>query len=333
MKDDIGTARSGLIYAVIAYGLWGVLPVYFLLLRPAGAVEIVAWRILWSLVFCGVLLAVTRSFGRFVALLRDRSIAGTLGLAGAFIVVNWTTFIFATLSGHVVEAALGYFINPVVTVLLGVLLLRERLRVLQWVAVGISLVAILVIAIGYGRFPWISLILAFSFGFYGLIKKRVGGRVDAVSGLSIETLALAVPAAVALIVVSATGFTSQTGGLAFGSSGTLQTVAVVGTGVITAVPLLLFASAARRLPLSTLGLTQYIAPILQLIVGVALLHEPMTTARWIGFALIWVALVVLSTDAVRAARRGRPEPAVDIAADEPQKHAGDSSRIANETAR
>jgi chloramphenicol-sensitive protein RarD len=316
-NEDQGRARAGLLFAVGAYGLWGFLPVYFLLLQPAGAVEIVSWRILWSLVFCAILLAATRSFRRFAGLLRDRRVVATMALAGATIVVNWTTFIFATLSGHLVEAALGYFINPVVTVLLGVVVLRERLRVRQWVAVGISVAAIVVIAVGYGQMPWISLILAFSFGTYGLIKKRVGGRVDAVGGLTLETLAMAPFAAIALVVVGAQG-----GGLAFGSSGLPQAAAIVGTGVITAVPLLFFAAAASRLPLSTLGLTQYLAPILQLVVGTALLHEPMTTSRWLGFALIWVALAVLSADALleNRAQRGLA-------------HSAASSRIANETAR
>jgi chloramphenicol-sensitive protein RarD len=315
-NEDPAKARAGLLFAVGAYGLWGFLPVYFLLLEPAGAVEIVAWRILWSLVFCAILLAATRSFRRFGALLRDRRTVGTMALAGAIIVVNWTTFIFATLSGHLVEAALGYFINPVVTVLLGVVILRERLRLRQWIAVGISVVAIVVIAVGYGSMPWISLILAFSFGTYGLIKKRVGGRVDAIGGLTLETLALSPVAAIALVVVGLHG------GLAFGTSGLPQAIAIIGTGIITAVPLLFFAAAASRLPLSTLGLTQYIAPILQLVVGVAILHEPMTGARWVGFALIWLALAVLSADAVLASRSAK-------AAVLP----GNRSRIANETAR
>lgn len=298
ITDSPATARPGLLFAVAAYGLWGVLPVYFLLLEPSSAVEIVASRILWSLVFCAILLAATRSFGRFRTLLADRRTASTLALAGAVIVVNWTIFIFATLSGHVVEAALGYFINPVVTVLLGVLVLRERLRRPQWIAVGISVIAIVVIAVGYGQFPWISLLMAGSFGTYGLLKKRVGGRVDAVDGLTLETLVMAPFAAVALVILGANG------ALTFASAGPVHALALAGTGVITAVPLLLFAAAARRLPLSTLGLTQYLAPILQLIVGVALLHEPMSPSRWAGFALIWVALVVLSTDAVLSARPG-----------------------------
>lgn len=311
------STRSGLAYAFVAYGLWGVLPVFFLLLAPASAPEIVAWRILWSLIFCVILLAVTRSFGRFFALVRDRTVVRTLGLAGALIVVNWTTFIFATLSGHVVEAALGYFMNPVVTVLLGVIVLRERLRVRQWVAVAVSLIAIAVIAIGYGQLPWISLVLAFSFGGYGLIKKRVGGRIDALSGLTIETLVLSPVAAVAVALI----VIGTTSGLTFGSAGGVQLGATIASGVITAVPLLLFAAAASRLQLSTLGLTQYLAPILQLIVGVAVLHEPMTGSRWIGFALIWVALLVLSADAVLNARP--PKAATRSAT---------SSRIANETA-
>jgi chloramphenicol-sensitive protein RarD len=318
--DTSAKARAGLLFAVGAYGLWGFLPVYFLMLRPAGAIEIVSWRILWSLVFCGILLAATKSFGRFWALLRDRRIVITMALAGVTIVVNWTTFIFATLSGHLVEAALGYFINPVVTVLLGVVVLRERLRLRQWIAVGFSLVAIVVIAVGYGSMPWISLILAFSFGTYGLIKKRVGGRVDAIGGLTLETLAVSPLAAVALIVVGLNG------GLAFGTSGLPQGLAIVGTGVITAVPLLFFAAAASRLPLSTLGLTQYLAPILQLIVGVAILHEPMTSSRWVGFALIWLALAVLSADALIASRAANRSVEVEELAE-------GTSRIANETAR
>ncbi|GAA4673700.1 EamA family transporter RarD [Frondihabitans cladoniiphilus] len=304
MKNE---TRTGLLTAVAAYGLWGVLPVFFLLLHPAGAPEIVAWRILFSLVFCLVLLAATRGFPRFREILRDRRLVSTLALAGVVIVVNWTTFIFATVTGHVVEAALGYFMNPIVTVLLGVVVLRERLRSAQWAAVGISIVAVVIIAVGYGQLPWISLLLAFSFGSYGLIKKQVGGRIDALSGLTIETLALAPLAAVTVIILAVLGSQGVGSGVVFGTAGGLQAGATVASGVITAVPLLLFAAAARRLPLSTLGLTQYLTPILQLIVGVAILHEPMTSARWVGFALIWVALVVLSVDAIRTARGSRSD--------------------------
>ncbi|ROS50474.1 chloramphenicol-sensitive protein RarD [Frigoribacterium sp. PhB24] len=302
-----GAGGAGLAYALGAYGLWGVLPVYFLLLAPAGPFEIVAWRVLFSLVFCAVLLVATGALRSFLALLRQPRVVGTMGLAGAFIVVNWTVFISATLSGHVVEAALGYFINPIVTVLLGVVVLRERLRTTQWVAVGLSAVAVLVIAIGAGRPPVISLVLAFSFGLYGLVKKQVGGRVDAVGGLTLETLWIAPFAAATLIVLHVTGVG---GGVVLGTVSVGHTLATIGTGVITAVPLLLFASATRRLPLTTVGLTQYVAPVLQFVVGVVVLGEHMSVARWVGFAIVWVASVVLTVDMVRVGRRSRRPLAV-----------------------
>ena len=296
---------KGLIYAVLAYTLWGTLPLYFLLLAPSGAFEIVAWRVLFSLVFCALLITVTRKWKSFLALLRRPRIVFTMGLAGLLIFVNWQTYVFAALSGHVVEAALGYFINPIVTVFLGVILLRERLRLLQWVAVGISLGAVVVLTVGYGSLPWVSLILAFSFGFYGLIKKRVGRDVDAVAGLTLETVWLAPIAVVQLIVVASVS------GLTFGSVSTWHTVGLLAAGVVTAVPLLFFAAAARRLPLTYMGLIQYFAPILQFLVGVFVLLEPMPPERWVGFALVWVALVLLTTDMVltgRAPRRASLEP-------------------------
>ncbi|WP_166868855.1 EamA family transporter RarD [Salinibacterium sp. ZJ70] len=295
----LGASGAGLLQAIGAYGLWGFLPLFFLALAPASSWEIVAFRILMSLGFCVILLMVTRGWAAFIALARQPRVLLAMGIAGVLIYVNWQIFIIATLSGHVVESSLGYFINPLITVALGVILLRERLRPLQWVAVGISLVAILVIAIGYGAFPWIALSLALTFGFYGYIKKRVGGQIDAVSGLTLETAWLTPVAIVQLVITGATV------GLTVGNVSPLHTVLMITTGVATAVPLLLFASAARRLPLVALGLTQYLAPTLQFIVGVALLGEPMPLGRWIGFALVWVALVVLTVDMVRAARAGR----------------------------
>ena len=220
-----------------------------------------------------------------------------------FIYVNWQVYILAVLTGRVLEGALGYFINPIVTVLLGVLLLREKLRPAQWTAVGISFVAVLVLAIGYGQFPWISLTLAFSFGFYGLIKKRIGPRVDAVSGLSLETAWLLPVAVVQLVIVGTVS------GVTLGTVSTWHTLAIIGSGVITAIPLLLFAGAARRLPLITLGLVQYLAPLLQFVFGAFLLGEAMPPERWVGFGLVWVALVVLTADmliAGRASRRAVP---------------------------
>ncbi|QNO37845.1 EamA family transporter RarD [Protaetiibacter sp. SSC-01] len=290
---------AGLAFAITAYGLWGFLPGFFLLLDPASPWEIVAFRVLMSLGFCAVLLTVTRGWRAFVGLARQWRVLGTMALAGLFIYINWQVFVLATLSGHVVEGSLGYFINPIVTVALGVIVLRERLRPLQWAAVGISLIAILVISIGYGAFPWIALILALSFGFYGFIKKRVGAQVDAISGLTLETAWLTPVAIVQLIITGATV------GLSFGDAGPVHIVLMIATGVITATPLLLFAAAARRLPLVALGLTQFLAPVLQFLTGVFLLGEPMPAGRWAGFGLVWIALVILVVDMVRAAREGR----------------------------
>lgn len=300
------TFGAGLGFAVSAYVLWGILPVYFLLLAPTGAWEIVALRILLALGFCALLLTFTRTWRPFLRLARQPRVLGIMAIAGVLIYVNWQTYIFAVLTGHVVEGALGYFINPIVTVLLGVIFLRERLRVAQWIAVGISAIAILVIAIGYGSFPWIALILAFSFGTYGYLKNRVGSQVDAVSGLTLETALLTPVAVVVLVLVGTAG-----GGIVTGTAGTGHLVATLFAGAVTAIPLLLFAAATRRLPLVYVGLTQYLAPVLQFIVGVAVLHEAMPAERWAGFGLVWVALIVLTIDMLaggRAQRRASLEP-------------------------
>ncbi len=299
-------SRSGLAYAVGAYVLWGFLPVYFIALAPAGPLEIVGWRVLLSLAFCVLLITVTRVWRQFAALVRDRRVVLTMGLAGVLIFVNWQTYVFATLTNQVVEAALGYFINPIVTVFLGVLVLRERLNVTQWVAVGISIVAVVVLAVGYGRLPWIALVLAFSFGFYGLIKKRVGPRVDAVSGLTLETAWLT-PLAIAQLV-----FVAMTTGLTMGTVSPWHTALLLMAGAVTAVPLLLFAAASRRLPLVYMGFIQYFAPFIQFLVGVVVLREPMPLERWIGFGLVWVALIVLTLDLVRGVRTSRRAAAAPI---------------------
>jgi len=301
-------ASVGVLQAIVAYGMWGLMPLLFAAMAPAGAFEIVAWRVVFGLVFCAVAIAVTRSWRRTRSLVAQRRVMLVMGLAAVLILVNWTVYVVATTTGHTVEAALGYFINPLVTIALGVVVMRERLRPAQWTAVGISVVAVVVIAVGYGRMPWIALALAFSFGFYGLVKKRVGGRVDALSGLTIETAWLLPVAVVALVVLGATGVG---GGVTFTSAGWAHVVVTVLTGPATAVPLLFFASSARRVSLSTLGLTQYLAPVVQLLVGVVVQHEAMPPERWVGFGIVWVALVVLTGDsfaAARAARRRTPAP-------------------------
>lgn len=299
-RADDSLSRSGILYAIGAYVMWGFLPAYFLLLHPSGPFEIVAVRIFFSLVFCALLITVTRAWPAFVAIVRQPRLLFTMGLAGVLIYVNWQTYVIGATTGHVVETALGYFINPIVTILLGVVLLKERLRIVQWVALGISVLAVGVLTVGFGSVPWIALILAFSFGLYGFVKKRVGPSVDAVSGLTLETLWLLPVAVVQAIIVAATP-----PGLAFGSSGATHVALMVGAGVITAVPLLLFASAAKRLPLVYMGFIQYVAPILQFLFGVFIMGEPMPPERWLGFGLVWLALIVLTVDMIRTSRAGR----------------------------
>lgn len=294
-------SRSGLLYAIAAYALWGILPLYFLLLLPSGPFEVVAFRILMSLVFCALLLTITRGWPGFGALLRDRRTVLFMALASVAIYINWQVYVFAALSGHVIEASLGYFINPIVTVLLGVLVLREKVRPAQWIALGIAVVAITVIVVGYGSFPWIALLLAFSFGGYGLIKRIVGPKVDAIGGLTLETAWLAPVAVVQLVLVATIG-----GGLEVGQNGPLHTGAMLLAGVATTVPLLLFAAGARRIPLVALGMTQFLAPVLQFLFGWLVLKEAMPPERWIGFGLVWVSLVVLMTDMIIASRPPRP---------------------------
>lgn len=297
--------RGGMLFAFGAYGFWGFMPIYFLVLAPAGPFEIVAWRVLFSVVFCALIILAMRSWGTLFRLLRDRRTMLVLGLAGVLVFINWQVYVIAVVSGRVNEAALGYFINPIVTVLLGVIVLHEKLRVTQWVAVAVSAVAVIVLAVNYGALPWISLALAFSFGLYGLAKKRVGPRVDAVTGLAVETAWLTPIAIVQLVFVGATT------GVVFGTAGVANTLLLAAAGIITSVPLLLFAAAARRLPLIIVGFVQYLTPILQFLIGTFILHEAMPLERWIGFSLVWLALVILSTDMVfhaRSVRRASPLP-------------------------
>lgn len=293
--------RGGLVAGVTAYALWGGLPLYFPLLAPSDPVEIIAHRVVWSLLLCLVLLLASRTWGAYVAILRDRGLLVRLTLAAVLLAVNWLVFVHGVTTGHVVDAALGYFINPLVTIALAVLVLGERLRTVQWVAVGCGVAAVVVLTVGHGRLPWIALVLAGSFGTYGLIKSRVGPRVAALPGLAAETTVLAPVAVLHLAWLHATG----AGTFALDLHG----LALVGTGVLTGVPLLLFNSAARRLPLTTVGLLQYLAPVLQLAIGVLVAGERMPPARWWGFGLVWLALLVLTVDGLRHTRRATPHVA------------------------
>ena len=295
-------SRDGFLAAAAAYGLWGLLPAYFVALDPSGPVEILAFRIVLSLVFCVVILAIMRRLTKTAALLKDSGIVKLSALAAVLILINWSVYVFASLNQFIVEAALGYFINPLVTVALGVVVLKEKLRPLQWGALGLAVVAVIVLAVGYGSLPVISLTLAFSFGFYGFVKNRMGPSVKSLDSLTLETLWLT-PVALGLLV-----WVSMSTGLTLGTLGTAHTLLLLMAGAVTSIPLLFFGAAARRLPLSVIGLMQYLAPVMQFTFGVSIMGEPMPLERWIGFSLVWIALVVLSVDALRHRRNRLIQP-------------------------
>jgi chloramphenicol-sensitive protein RarD len=291
--------RRGYLSALSANALWGIFPLYFHALRPAGAVEILAHRIVWSLVCVTLLLAVMRRWRPLGGLLRNGRLLAGISVAAVFIAVNWGVYIFAVNTDRVVEASLGYFISPLFVILLGVLILREHLRPAQWVALGIGAVAVLVLSIDYGRLPWIALTLAGSFGCYGLIKKRLG--LPAAEGLFLESGVLVLPALGYLAWLIAADRST------FGTVSLPHSVLLAGSGLLTAVPLLLFAEAANRVPLSGLGMLQYLTPTLQLIIGVAVFGEALPPVRLAGFAIVWCALAIFTWDAVRAVRRSRAD--------------------------
>lgn len=289
--------RTGVLAGFAAYGLWGVFPLVFRLLDDVSAVEILFHRIAWSLAVVLGVLAVQRRLPALAALVRHRRSLRLLALAAVFISINWLTYIWAVNNDHVVDAALGYYVNPLLTVALGVLVLGERLRPAQKVALGFGAASVLVLTVANGRVPWIALVLAASFAAYGYLKKDAGAA--ALTSLAIET---AVLAPVAVIGLSA--FAVQ-GELSFTNGSVWRDLLLAALGVVTAVPLLLFATAATRIPLSMLGLLQYVTPTMQLICGVVILDEDLPPERLAGFVLVWVALTVLATDAVRSERRSR----------------------------
>ncbi|MGP3936080.1 EamA family transporter RarD [Nonomuraea sp. KM88] len=316
--------RRGVLFGAAAYTMWGLFPLYWPLLKPSDAVEILAHRMVWSLVAVAAVLAVRRHWSWFRELARRPAKLGLLSLAAVVITVNWGTYIYAVNTGHVVESALGYFISPLVNVLFGVVLLRERLRPLQWTAVGFGALAVLVLTVDYGRPPWIALTLGMSFGVYGLVKKRA--NVAATESLAVETLVLLLPALGYLL------FLQGTGAATFGTEGVWHAALLASGGLVTAVPLICFGAAAIRVPLSTMGLLQYIAPILQFACGVLIVQEVMPPSRWIGFAIVWVALAVFTYDSLRTARTAARvrrsatpagEPAGGRAGDPPSGPAGD----------
>jgi chloramphenicol-sensitive protein RarD len=304
-KPHDPAARSGLLYGVAAYGLWGLMPLYFNQLRHVSAAEVLAHRIAWSVVFLAVLISALgrwRDLGRALA---DRKVALALAASTVLIAVNWYAFIYGAVSGRVVQASLGYFILPLMNVLLGMLVYRERLRPVQWLAVALAAAGVVLLVARAGELPWIALTVAVSFSLYGLVRKRA--PVDAVVGLTIET-AFLLPAALAVIGVFAAGE-----GTAFAADSVTAGLLAL-SGVITAIPLICFAEAVRRLRLTTIGFLQYRSPSIQFVLAVTVLGEPLGTAQLLSFLFIWAALVVFVVDAARSAAAVRPEL---VAAPEP----------------
>ncbi|WP_242891839.1 EamA family transporter RarD [Actinomadura litoris] len=297
--------KRGVLYGAGAYALWGLFPLYWPLLKPAGAAEILAHRIMWSLITVAAVLAVTRNWG-WIRALRPRRL-GLLTLAAVMISVNWGVFIYAVNSGRTIEAALGYFINPLISVVFGVVIFRERLRAWQWGAVGLGAAAVVLLTADYGEPPWIALILAFSFGVYGLLKKFA--NMPSAESLGVETAAMFVPALVLALALEGRG------DAAFGHAGLGDAALLATTGLVTAFPLMMFNAAAIRLPLSMIGMLQYLAPALQFLIGLLVQGEEMPASRWTGFLLVWLALIVLTWDGLRTARRTArmPEPVSEAA--------------------
>ncbi|GAA1219857.1 EamA family transporter RarD [Kitasatospora nipponensis] len=296
-RETRSEAGRGLWYGLAAYGMWGLFPLFWPLLEPSAATEILANRMLWSLVAAVAILGVRRHWSWLRPLLRQPRRVALSGLAGFVVAINWGVYIWGVNSGHVVETSLGYFINPLVTIAFGVLLLGERLRTAQWAAVGIGALAVVVLTVGYGRLPWIALTLAFSFAVYGLLKKKVA--LGGLESFALEA-AFLFPFALGYLV-----YLAATGQSTFLNHGGGHAGLLVLTGPITAIPLLCFGASAIRLPLSTIGLMQYLAPVFQFLIGIVYFHESMPPARWAGFALVWCALLALSWDALRRLRADR----------------------------
>jgi chloramphenicol-sensitive protein RarD len=285
--------KLGLLFGVSAYSLWGAFPLYWPLLEPANPLEIVSHRAVWTLVFCFIVLAATKALKSTLVTLKRPTVAVKLFLSSLLISVNWLVYIWATNNEHVVEASLGYYINPLIIIGFGVIFLKEKMRPLQWAAVSIATLGVLVLTFDYGRLPWIALALAVSWGSYGLIKKQLG--LGALEGLAIETFISSFFYLAYLIYIGNQG-TGQ-----FGQSWGL-TALLISAGAVTAIPLLLFNGSTNRLPFTTIGLLQYITPTLQFSIGVWVLNEDMPTARWIGFLIIWAALVTLAIDLIKSSR-------------------------------
>lgn len=293
--------NKGILYAAGAYIFWGLLPLYWKALHVVPAGQILSHRIVWSLFFVALVLTARRQWGWLRGALRRPRVILTFALSGTLLGVNWFIYIWAVNAGHIVETSLGYFINPLVNVLLGYLVLKERLRPAQWLALSVALAGVLYLTFSHGAFPWIALTLAFTFGTYGLIRKTA--PLNSAEGLFIETAVLFLPAFGYLLLME-----SRNAG-AFAHAGTAITLLLAGAGIVTSIPLLLFAAGARRITLTTLGLLQYIAPTLQFLIGVLVYHEAFGLTQLIGFGLVWLALILYTIETLIVARRRAALPA------------------------
>ncbi|MHC1781826.1 MAG: EamA family transporter RarD [Anaerolineaceae bacterium] len=286
--------NKGILYSLGAYVIWGFFPILFKSLIDVPALQILAHRFVWCLVVVVILLAARKEIAALKAAVTRRALL-IYAAAGVLLTINWGTYVWAVNAGHVLESSFGYFINPLVNVLLGTLFLREKLRPMQWVPVGLAAAAVLYLTISFGQLPWIALVLAFSFGLYGLVKKLA--PLGPLQGMAVETTAILIPAAAYLLLMETAGTGS------FGHGNPLTTVLLIFAGVATCVPLLLFSAGAQTTPLSIMGLLQYVSPTIQFLIGVLIYHEPFTRERLIGFIIIWIALSIFSVESFNTWRK------------------------------
>lgn len=279
--------KKGLIFVFLAYTLWGFFPIYFKFLHEAPALQIMAHRVTWSFIFLVFLIALRKEFSQILKSFTKKIIL-TYTIAGILLAINWLTYVWGVNAGFVVETSLGYFINPLVSVVLGVVFLKEKLRNLQWIPVVLATIGVIYLAIDHGSLPWIALVLASTFGTYGLIKKIA--PLPSIHGLTVETGAILIPAVLFLL------FVQFNGTAAFGHSSPQTTFLLALSGIITAIPLILFASGAPKVPLTTIGILQYIAPTIQFLIGVFIYDEPFTTGKLIGFSIVWIALIIFTVE-------------------------------------
>jgi chloramphenicol-sensitive protein RarD len=290
---------TGLLLGVSAYLIWGSFPLIITATKFANPLEVVVWRVVFGFLFAALVLTVIRGWGKIIELLKSPKKLKWLAVASIFIFINWETYVIGVATGNTIESSLGYFINPLITILFAVVFLGERLRTPQWIALSIGLVAVAVLTFDYGRPPWIALVLAVSFAIYSLAKNKVGGKIQATQSFALESL-LVIPIALAQLA-----FVASTEHITLFDSPSNAFV-LIGFGIMTAVPLILFGAAASRIPLSTIGFIQYMTPVLQFLTAFFILREPMPAVRWVGFGLVWLSLAVLTFDAIRNKRRALP---------------------------